>query len=164
MSAAANSALGACLLGAEKTGATREPFSTGCTMSGSLQGKPRRLGQSARIAERRRQTDRQAARRRRHVRSAGSLHEPGVEAIEKVDVSVACADPTIADAVALVLKQKGRSARPEDPDPGVTSNNMVIDGAAGGLVARCYRPDGTGPFSVVVYFHGGGWVIRPAPS
>jgi acetyl esterase len=29
----------------------------------------------------------------------------------------------------------------------------------GGLAARSYRPEGEGPLPVVVYFHGGGWLI-----
>jgi acetyl esterase/lipase len=43
--------------------------------------------------------------------------------------------------------------------PGVTSVDREIDGAVGPLDARVYTPDGDGPFPVIVYFHGGGWVI-----
>src|SRR5262249_60300615 len=32
-------------------------------------------------------------------------------------------------------------------------------GAAGDMPARIYTPHGTGPFPLLVYFHGGGWVI-----
>ena len=35
----------------------------------------------------------------------------------------------------------------------------VIDTDAGGVPARIYRPHGSGPFPVVMMFHGGGWVI-----
>ena len=35
----------------------------------------------------------------------------------------------------------------------------VRDIDAGGVPARVYRPDGSGPFPVVMMFHGGGWVI-----
>ncbi|MGH6608715.1 MAG: alpha/beta hydrolase [Burkholderiaceae bacterium] len=34
-----------------------------------------------------------------------------------------------------------------------------IPGADGPIMARIYTPSGTGPFPVIVYFHGGGWVI-----
>ena len=85
-----------------------------------------------------------------------SLHP---KAIEKADVATARANPTIADAVDVVLKQQGKSTKPEDLVPGVTSKDMTITGAAGQLPARVYTPDGAGPFPVVVYFHGGGWVI-----
>jgi acetyl esterase len=81
------------------------------------------------------------------------------KAIEKVDVATARANPTIADAVQVVLKQMGRSAEPAALVPGVTSRDMEIVGAAGPLPARVYTPAGAGPFPVVVYFHGGGWVI-----
>jgi acetyl esterase len=37
--------------------------------------------------------------------------------------------------------------------------DTTIQGAAGMLPARVYTPEGAGPFPVVVYFHGGGWVI-----
>ncbi|MGB3071295.1 MAG: alpha/beta hydrolase [Ottowia sp.] len=37
--------------------------------------------------------------------------------------------------------------------------DAVVDGAAGPLKARIYRPEGTGPFPTVAYFHGGGFVI-----
>ena len=85
-----------------------------------------------------------------------SLHP---KAIEKVDVATARANPTIADAVNVVLTQQGKSTKPEDLVPGVTSKDMTITGAAGSLPARVFTPDGAGPFPVVVYFHGGGWVI-----
>ena len=35
----------------------------------------------------------------------------------------------------------------------------VTDIVAGNVPARVYRPAGTGPFAVVMMFHGGGWVI-----
>ncbi|MEO1065534.1 MAG: alpha/beta hydrolase fold domain-containing protein, partial [Actinomycetota bacterium] len=35
----------------------------------------------------------------------------------------------------------------------------TYEGAAGPLPYRLYRPEGDGPFPVVAYFHGGGWVI-----
>lgn len=33
-----------------------------------------------------------------------------------------------------------------------------IGGPGGSLPIRVYRPEGDGPFSIIVYFHGGGWV------
>ena len=59
----------------------------------------------------------------------------------------------VANGVSLVLKQQGRSSKPEDLVPGVTGKDITVDGAAGKL-------PGAGHFLVVVYFHGGcGWVI-----
>ncbi len=81
------------------------------------------------------------------------------KAIEKITPAEARQQPTVADAVNVVLKQQGKSTAPEDLVPGVKSMDTTIDGAAGKLPARVYTPAGAGPFPVVVYFHGGGWVI-----
>lgn len=64
--------------------------------------------------------------------------------------------PTVADAVRAVLTNQGRSTAPE-PVAGV--RDTTVPGAAGALPVRVYTPAGTGPFPVLVYFHGGGWVI-----
>ena len=37
--------------------------------------------------------------------------------------------------------------------------NLRIPGPAGEIPIRVYTPEGKGPFPVLVYFHGGGWVI-----
>lgn len=81
------------------------------------------------------------------------------KAIEKLDVATARRQPTVTDGVNLVLKQQGKSTKPEDLVPGVTAMDTNVDGAAGKLPATVYTPAGPGPFAVVVYFHGGGWVI-----
>ena len=56
------------------------------------------------------------------------------KAIEKVDVATARANPTIADAVNVVLKQQGKSTKPEDLVPGVTAKDASVQGAAGMLL------------------------------
>ncbi|MGI4847766.1 MAG: alpha/beta hydrolase [Janthinobacterium lividum] len=81
------------------------------------------------------------------------------KAIEKVDVATARKNPTVANAVNVVLKKQGKSTDPGTLVPGVTSKDMSIPGAAGSLPVTVYTPSGSGPFPVVVYFHGGGWVI-----
>jgi acetyl esterase len=80
-------------------------------------------------------------------------------AIEKLEVDAARMNPTIADAVNVMLVRQGRSTDPEDLVPGITSRDIMIDGADGSLPARIFMPTGAGPFPVVVYFHGGGWVL-----
>lgn len=80
-------------------------------------------------------------------------------AIEKLDFEAARRNPTVADAVRVLLTKEGRSADPEVLVPGVTTHDITIDGAEGRLPARVYTPPGTAPFPVVVYFHGGGWVL-----
>ncbi|CAN5781795.1 hypothetical protein BH09PSE5_BH09PSE5_13580 [soil metagenome] len=79
--------------------------------------------------------------------------------IEKLDVATARKQPTVTDGVNVVLKKQGKSTQPEDLVPGVTSADITVDGAAGKLPATVYTPSGNGPFPVVVYYHGGGWVI-----
>ncbi|HUQ43895.1 MAG TPA: alpha/beta hydrolase [Candidatus Limnocylindria bacterium] len=64
--------------------------------------------------------------------------------------------PTPADAVKKVLRDLGRSTEPE---PVADVRDLTIPGPAGEIQARLYAPEGAGPFPVLVYFHGGGWVI-----
>ena len=79
--------------------------------------------------------------------------------IESLTPAEARKQPTPADAVNVVLKKEGKSTDPEKLVPGVKSVDRMITGAAGQIPARVYTPDGVGPFPVIVYFHGGGWVI-----
>ncbi|MES2662011.1 MAG: alpha/beta hydrolase [Pseudomonadota bacterium] len=81
------------------------------------------------------------------------------KAIEKVDVATARQNTTIADAVNVVLKQQGKRTSPESLVPGVTAKDITVKGAVGNLPATLYTPSGAGPFPVIVYYHGGGWVI-----
>ena len=79
--------------------------------------------------------------------------------IEDLDVAAARNEPTPATAVKSLLRQRGQSTDPAVLVPGITSHDTTIPGAAGSLPARIYTPAGAGPFPLVVYFHGGGWVI-----
>ena len=45
------------------------------------------------------------------------------------------------------------------PEPVGKVQDLAITGAAGQIAARIYTPSGQGPFPVVVYYHGGGFVI-----
>ena len=42
---------------------------------------------------------------------------------------------------------------------GVEISDIEVSGATAKIPARMYKPTGSGPLPVVVYFHGGGWVI-----
>ena len=79
-----------------------------------------------------------------------------IETLEPVE---ARKQPTPADAVMAVFTQQGRDTSPAALVPGVSSADSTIPGPAGRLPVRIYTPSGSGPFPVVVYFHGGGWVI-----
>src|SRR6516225_3396741 len=54
-------------------------------------------------------------------------------------------------------------ARPPGPDVGEIVDG-VLQGATGDLVYRLYRPSTPGPHPIVVYFHGGGYVLGDAIS
>ena len=53
-----------------------------------------------------------------------------------------------------------RSPRP----PVEAVRDLVVDGPAGPLPARLYRPAAREPAPVLVYFHGGGWVLGDVDS
>ena len=80
----------------------------------------------------------------------------GGKPIETLTAEEARKQPTPADAAKAVLGK--RSDAP--PPPAVASSDRMIAGAAGQIPARIYTPAHTsGALPVVVYFHGGGWVI-----
>jgi len=64
--------------------------------------------------------------------------------------------PSPADAVKALMKKEGKSTTPM-PVGNVT--NRMIPGPGGQIPVRIYTPQGSGPYPVVVYYHGGGWVI-----
>ena len=37
--------------------------------------------------------------------------------------------------------------------------DILVPGESGNLTARVYTPIGNGPFPILVWFHGGGWVL-----
>ncbi|WP_085523691.1 alpha/beta hydrolase [Tuberibacillus sp. Marseille-P3662] len=52
----------------------------------------------------------------------------------------------------------------EELEPVGYLSNRVIPGPGGDLPIRIYTPEGTGPFPVLVFYHGGGWVIGDLDS
>ncbi|MEO7367368.1 MAG: alpha/beta hydrolase [Gemmatimonadaceae bacterium] len=85
------------------------------------------------------------------------LGSMGGKPIEKLTAQEARQQPTPTDAVKALMKKQGKSTA---PDPAVKSVDKSITLSTGALSARIYTPaTGSGPFPVVVYYHGGGWVI-----
>ncbi|MGH7651915.1 MAG: alpha/beta hydrolase [Gemmatimonadaceae bacterium] len=81
----------------------------------------------------------------------------GGKPIETLGAAEARRQPTPSDAVKALLKKAGKSSA---PDPAVASVDRTIPGPVSALPVRIYTPKaGAGPFPVVVYYHGGGWVI-----
>ncbi|MCV7402463.1 alpha/beta hydrolase fold domain-containing protein [Mycobacterium fragae] len=68
---------------------------------------------------------------------------------------------SVNDARAMYLEMS--STRPPGPDVGEIIDG-VLPGAAGDLAYRLYRPPTPGPHPIVVYFHGGGYVLGDAIS
>ena len=68
-------------------------------------------------------------------------------------------ESTPAEARAGFLMLTAGSRTPEQIVPVASVQDTTVDGAAGPLKARIYRPEGDGPFPTVAFFHGGGYVI-----
>jgi acetyl esterase len=76
--------------------------------------------------------------------------------IETLSAADARKQPTPADAVKALLDKEGKSTKPEEVGK-VDDRSIATPG--GKLPIRVYTPKGKGPFPVIVYYHGGGWVI-----
>ncbi|GGY10439.1 alpha/beta hydrolase [Pseudoduganella dura] len=84
-----------------------------------------------------------------------ALASLGGKPVETLAPEEARKQPTPADAVVKLMKEEAVPA----PKDGVTSKQLSIDGPQGKIPLFVYTPPGKGPFPVVVYFHGGGFVI-----
>ncbi|MEU8120680.1 alpha/beta hydrolase [Spirillospora sp. NPDC049024] len=67
---------------------------------------------------------------------------------------------TVGDARREHAADLARSPRP----PVAAVRDLTVDGPAGPLPARLYRPAWDGPAPALVYFHGGGWVLGDVES
>jgi len=66
-------------------------------------------------------------------------------------------EPADAQKVRRLLAEN--APPPVEPTPVGSVTNRTIPGPAGEIPVRIYRPEGGGTPPIVVYFHGGGWVI-----
>ena len=65
--------------------------------------------------------------------------------------------PTFRDAANDILRKFNISPKPANVK---ISHKVIPNGTGQGLLARIYTPTkGSGPYPVIVYYHGGGWVI-----
>jgi acetyl esterase/lipase len=81
----------------------------------------------------------------------------GGKPIESLEPAEARKQPTPADAVKGVMADMSLSTA---PDPAVTTQDTTYPAGQGTQKARIYKPAGAkGPLPVVLYIHGGGWVI-----
>ena len=63
---------------------------------------------------------------------------------------------SVADARAVILEM---AAMGGEAEPVGKIEDREIPGQEGKIPVRIYTPEGKGPFPVLVFFHGGGWVI-----
>jgi acetyl esterase/lipase len=64
--------------------------------------------------------------------------------------------PSFTDGVMRVMAERNLPA----PPPGVTEREIMVGGGAGMIPARVFTPaNASGALPVIVYYHGGGWVI-----
>src|SRR6266853_5877047 len=86
--------------------------------------------------------------------------DPQVQAL--LDQMAALNGPPIhtltPELVRMGIKMQLANA-PGEPEPVAQVVNRTIPGPAGEIPVRIYIPAGSGPFPVLVFFHGGGWVI-----
>ena len=68
--------------------------------------------------------------------------------------------PALTDLPVAEARAGYRMMRPAAPDVAVGAVlNRTIPGPAGPIPVRIYSPAGSGPFPILLNFHGGGWVI-----
>lgn len=86
-----------------------------------------------------------------------ALASLGGKPIEELTPEEARRQPTPTDAVMKLLREQGKSLEPEPV--GSVREIIIPGGPAGSIPAHVFTPQGSGPFPVIVYFHGGGFVI-----
>lgn len=80
----------------------------------------------------------------------------GPKPIQTLTPQEARLQPSFADAVRALRQSQGQSVAPE---PVASVTDISVPGGAGQIPARVYTPTGAGPFPIIMYFHGGGFVI-----
>lgn len=88
------------------------------------------------------------------------LIELGAKPVEQLTVEQARAQPTPADAVMAVLKDQGKDPAALMAALKIDKKDMSYETGGGTQAIRIYTPQGAkGPLPVIVFYHGGGWVI-----
>jgi acetyl esterase len=83
------------------------------------------------------------------------------QARELVDQLQSMGDPveTLSPEQARRASDERRAHSPVVPEPIAEVVDRSIDGPVGPLAVRVYRPDSSAALPVLVFFHGGGWVL-----
>ncbi len=85
-----------------------------------------------------------------------TMKASGGKPIESLSALEARKQPTPADAIkSMMTEDQAKKAQ----EGFAKIEDKKIPGAVGEMSARFYTPEGKGPMPVIVYYHGGGWVI-----
>lgn len=89
------------------------------------------------------------------------MQELGAKPTESRTVEEARTQPTPGDAAKAILKAEGKDPVALMAAMKVSKKDMTYPVEGGTQAVRIYTPEGAGPapLPVVVYYHGGGWVI-----
>ncbi len=82
------------------------------------------------------------------------LASMGGQPITELSAKEARKQPSPADAVKELMKKQGLK-----PEKLGKIDNVDIKLSSGKVDGRIYKPEGNGPFPVILYIHGGGWVL-----
>ena len=85
-----------------------------------------------------------------------TLAQMDPQPIENLTPQEAREQPSPADAVVALLAERGEST---DPQPLADVGDYRVLTPVGEIPVRVYTPEGHGPFPVLIYAHGGGWVL-----
>lgn len=80
----------------------------------------------------------------------------GGRSVSTLTAAQARSQPSLQTAVRVLRKKLGKSTAPESV---ASVKSIKVPGDEGDLQALLYTPKGEGPFPILVYFHGGGWVL-----
>lgn len=75
--------------------------------------------------------------------------------IESLSPGESRKQPSPADAVMAILKERKKDA----PEKVGKVEDITLELSSGDIKGRIYKPEGDGPFPIILYTHGGGWVI-----
>ena len=86
------------------------------------------------------------------------LHPSVIPVLEAMNANMAAIPQVPVEQIPL-LRQGPMAPPPAVPTPVARIEERMIPGPAGEMLVRIYWPESTGPLPLVVFFHGGGFVL-----